>query len=387
MIRRYRFNMSTPHSRSVMLPIPGHFSNALWAGSPDWLIVVFGLIIGFQVVLGTSPAVAAERPKIFVGYIDKDPAQPPSIIVSILDNLRPQLGGLAPETVARLPADWSLPKKWHELGDKGFTHFIVGGTDAVIELQNRYKQPSWIVGKIVRDQGAIPHLTYYGLLFLPIWTSKDDADVYKYVCEDQRTPIVNGSIDCMIPLLALNAASLLRDKFYFIFPELRERYVFLLRCVQAPAADSELALSITQRLWDGLSGFVEPSADWWNDVDMLKKACQDFTSTAAIKPAEFEIRGYFINHAKKDLNLNIVNKVWDRRDEERYKWALGDDLTSEEAHKWREQLEPWRRKNVKCSVEEANPDWDDLMQHLAPHIGSVILSGAAAEPTPWSCDP
>lgn len=386
--RKNGFHMSTPVGRAPTLAIPWLFFNSLLSkrSSVSLIFTFFVLLFGIQAFLPVSNAIALEKPKVFIGYIDKDPAQPPSIIVSILETLGAQLAGQAPKTVEKLPADWSIPKDWKKLGEK-YTHFIVGEADAAIDLQNRYKRPSWIVGKIAKDKEGKPHLIYYGLLFLPIWTSKDDADVYKYVCSDQQTPVVNGSVDCMIPLLAPIAANFIGDQMHFLFPELRERYVFLLRCLQAAAPDSELALNITQRLWDGLSGFVEPSTNSWNDIETLKRACGNLTSNNAKQP-EFEIRGHFNNRTKKDLNLNIVNRVWDRRDAERYKWALGDDATSEEAHKWREQLELWRLKNVKCTLDLADPlDWDDMVQHLTPHLGSVILSIASAEPTPWSCDP
>src|SRR4051812_2166093 len=155
--------MCTPSGRCI-LPILQFFGNRFCR--IEYISVILALsviLLDFRANLGTCEAAPPEKPKIFVGYINKDPGRPPAILVSILEDLLPQLGGFAPRTVAQLPADWSIPNYWKKLGGEGYTHFIVGGADAVTELQNRYKQPSWIVGKIARDQGANPHLTYYGL--------------------------------------------------------------------------------------------------------------------------------------------------------------------------------------------------------------------------------
>jgi hypothetical protein len=318
------------------------------------------------------------RAKVFLGYIDNDPNDPQWLLPEILEELSKQLGGQADTLIHKVPADWSISKDWRALGDSNYTHFVVGISQAAGDTKSQYMRPTWMIGKMTKDRDGVTHLTYYGALFLRIFFSRDSPEIkrYKNDCPEQALPALPK---CMEPMLSEDAAGIIRVGLFRIFPDLREKYIFAIRCLQ-PTSDT--TLDITQNLWDALSSVLgKPSADYWDNIELLRKDCLEPERIAALRKnldPEFEISGNY--SGSSSLNLKILNRIGDRRDQEVYAFALGDDSTSEEAHRWQDILETWPSKRMKCSIAgEDSPNWTEAIAGLAPHLTTVIVSQMAVE--------
>jgi hypothetical protein len=330
------------------------------------------------------------RPRVFLSFINKDPDHLPTGLLNLFENLIPQLGGNADEDVSGsgLPAQWSLPKDWVSIAEKGYSHFLIGKADSVTDLENKYMQITLIYGKIVKDRGQAPHphMTFFGSLSFPdfsLWSSTDGKRLYKYVCD--MVPVVDlvkNDSKCMLEFVSVSAANSVRDRLYFIFPELREKYFFNVECLQPDSEEnSDEALKKTQKLWDIFSNqFAEPLTDSYYNLNWLRDKCKGLPVSSLKPEPEFEIFGYL--QSKNGLDLNILNKIWSRRQAERYPWSYADKPTVLDAQKWQDQLEPLR--NLECNASDS--DFIGAIQRLAPHLKAAIFyRSEQMPPAPWSC--
>jgi hypothetical protein len=338
------------------------------------------------------------QPKIFLGYIqrDQDPAHEPVLLIRTLEQLSTLLGGHANRKVLPLPDNWTISSGWPALAAE-YSHFVVGRADATSEMQGRYTQITWLVGKIMRSEDGAPHLTYYGGLFASIWMDKQNSGIFSYECFPKNQVIFNGLATCMREITAPEAANVIRRLIVRIFPDLRDKYFFSMQCLNATDEIFDDAVDITRGLWDSLSEMLgTPSTNFWVNERLLRRFCHNpeipldpqIAQRDPDRDPEFEIAGSY--GSNKFLNLKISNFIGDRRDNEMQKFGFGDDLTSAEAHRWQEQLEIWRYRRIRCKVaSDSQADWPELTRELAPHLTSIILSRANLDMARqhWDCAP